>query len=142
MCPGLYGLMAYYLLFPALTQLGISQENAYNVAHLTVFILLFFLTIIALGVEGRPLSWSTLRERLRFKPMDSTAWKWTIPFLVLYLVLGLVLNMLAQFVYEVVGFSPPQGYPSYKHPISNFEFTRPTIFRQPNISLEATGDSA
>ena len=107
MCPGLYGLMAYYLLFPALTQLGISQENAYNVAHLTVFILLFFLTIIALGVEGRPLSWSTLRERLRFKPMDSTAWKWTIPFLVLYLVLGLVLNMLAQFVYEVVGFSPP-----------------------------------
>jgi membrane protease YdiL (CAAX protease family) len=116
--PALYGVFAYYLLFPSLTQLGVSQENAYNTAHLTVFILLFILTIIALRVEGWPLSRVTLRERLRFKRMDSTAWKWTISFLLLYLVLGLVLNMLAQFVYEIVGFWPPDA----DIPLTNIPF--------------------
>jgi membrane protease YdiL (CAAX protease family) len=118
MGPGLYGLVAYYILFPSLTRLGISQENAYNAAHLTVFTLLFLLTIIALRVEGWPLSWSTLRERLRFRRMDSTAWKWTILFLVLYLVLGLILNMLVQFVYEIVGFYPPDA----DIPLTNIPF--------------------
>jgi membrane protease YdiL (CAAX protease family) len=118
MGPGLYGVIAYYILFPSLTRLGISQENAYNTAHLTVFILLFLLTIIALRVDGWPLSWATLRERLRFKRMDTTAWKWTIPFLLLYLVLGLVLNMLAQLVYENVGFWPPDA----DIPLTNIPF--------------------
>ena len=116
--PGLYGLIAYYLLFPALTQLGISQEDAYNTSHLTVFILLFLLIIIALRVEGRPLSWATLRDRLRFKRMDSTAWKWTISFLLLYLVLGLILNTLAQFVYEFLNFWPPDA----DIPLTNIPF--------------------
>jgi len=56
-----------------------------------------------------PLSRATLRTRLRFQRMDSAAWKWTIPFLVLYLVLGLLLNMLGQFVYEIVDFLPPDA---------------------------------
>ena len=118
MGPALYGVFAYYLLFPSLTRLGVSEENAYNTAHLTVFILLFILTIIALRVEGWTLSWATLRERLRFKRMDATAWKWTISFLLLYLVLGLVLNMLAQFVYEIVGFWPPDA----EIPLTNIPF--------------------
>jgi len=116
--PALYGVLAYYLIFPFLTRLGFSQENAYNTAHLTVFILLLILTIIALRVEGWPLNRATLRERLRFKPMDSAAWKWTISFLLLYLVLGLVLNMLAQFVYEIVGFWPPDA----DIPLTNIPF--------------------
>jgi len=118
MGPGLYGIIAYYVLFPSLTQLGISQENAYNTAHLTVFILLFLLTIIALRIEGWPLSWETLKERLRFKRMDSTAWKWTLSFLLLYLMLGLVLNTLAQFVYEFFGFWPPDA----DIPLTNIPF--------------------
>ena len=116
--PGLYGVIAYYLLFPALTRLGISQENAYNTSHLTVFILLFLLIIIALRVEGWPLNWATLRERLRFKPMDSSAWKWTISFLLLYLVLGLVLSTLAQFMYELLNFWPPDA----DIPLTNIPF--------------------
>ena len=116
--PGLYGVIAYYLLFPSLIRLGVTRENAYNTAHLTVFILLFILIFIALRVEGWPLSWATLRERLRFKRMDSTAWKWTLSFLVLYLVLGLVLNILAQFVYEILGFWPPDA----DIPLTNIPF--------------------
>jgi membrane protease YdiL (CAAX protease family) len=107
--PALYGLIAYYLVFPSLTRLGVSQENAYHTVHLTVFILLFLLTITALRLEGLPLSRATLAGRLRFKRMDSAAWKWTISFGVLYLVLGLLLQMLAQYVYEIVGFWPPDA---------------------------------
>ena len=39
--PGLYALFALYVLFPSLVRLGMSEENAYNTAHLTVFIGLF-----------------------------------------------------------------------------------------------------
>ena len=118
MGPGLYGLIAYYVLFPALVQSGISHENAYNTTHLSVFVLLFLLTIIALRIEGWPLSWATLRDRLRFKRMDSTAWKWTLSFLLLYLVLGFLLNMLAQFMYEALGFWPPDA----DIPLTNIPF--------------------
>ncbi|HEY42803.1 MAG TPA: CPBP family intramembrane metalloprotease [Anaerolineae bacterium] len=109
MIPGLYGLFAQYVLLPSIVRLGISEENAYNAVHLTVFIGLFLATILALRVEGWPLRWTSIKERLRIKRMDSTAWKWTLPFLVLYLVLGFLLNMLAQFVYEQLGFWPPDA---------------------------------
>jgi membrane protease YdiL (CAAX protease family) len=118
MGPGLYGVFAFYVLFPYLTNMGLSQENAYNTAHLTVFILLFLLTIIALRVDGWPLNWATLRERLRFRRMDSTAWKWTLSFMFLYLVLGLLLNIFAQFVYEILDFWPPDA----DIPLTNIPF--------------------
>jgi len=107
MIPGLYGLFAQYVLLPSIVRLGISEENAYNAVHLTVFIGLFLATILALRVEGWPLRWTSIKERLRIKRMDSTAWKWTLPFMVLYLVLGFLLNTFAQFVYEQLGFWPP-----------------------------------
>ncbi|HEY47893.1 MAG TPA: CPBP family intramembrane metalloprotease [Anaerolineae bacterium] len=107
MIPGLYGLFAQYVLMPSIVQLGMSEEYAYNAVHLTVFIGLFVATILALRVEGWPLSWISIKERLRIKRMDSTAWKWTLPFMVLYLVLGFLLNTFAQFVYEQLGFWPP-----------------------------------
>jgi len=116
--PGLYAVLAHYVLFPSLTRVGISEENAYNTAHLTVFIVLFFAIIIALRVEGWRFSWATLKERLRFKRMDSIAWKWTFSFMVLYLLLGFLLNILAQFVYENLGFWPPDA----DIPLTNIPF--------------------
>lgn len=118
MIPGLYGLFAQYVLFPVMVRRGISDEIAYNTVHLTVFIGLFFATILALRVEGWPLRWTSIKERLRIKRMDSTAWKWTLPFLVLYLVLGFLLNILAQFVYEQLGFWPTDA----DIPLSNIPF--------------------
>jgi membrane protease YdiL (CAAX protease family) len=116
--PGLYGLLAITFLFPSLIRVGISEENAYNSAHLSGFILLFLVTIIALRVEGCSFRWAALKERLRIKRMDSTAWKWTIAFLVLYLLLGLLLNILAQFIYEKLGFWPSDA----DIPLTNIAF--------------------
>lgn len=107
--PGLYGVIALYVIFPSIVRLGISEENAYNTAHLTAFIGLLFATIIAIRLEGFPLRWASMKERLRIKRMDSTDWKWMFPFLVLYLLFGFLLNILAQFVYEKLGFWPPDA---------------------------------
>jgi membrane protease YdiL (CAAX protease family) len=107
--PGLYGVFARYVLLPYAVRLGISEESAYNTAHLTVFLGLLVATIVALRVEGWPLTWATMKERLRLRRMDPTAWRWTLLFLVLYLVLGFLLNLLAQFVYEQLGFWPPDA---------------------------------
>lgn len=106
MLPGMYAVFAQYVIFPMLVRLGISEENAYNTAHLTMFIGLFLATILALRLEGWPLKWGAIKERLRIRSMDSTTWKWTLLFLVLYLFLGFLLNILAQFVYELMGFWP------------------------------------
>jgi membrane protease YdiL (CAAX protease family) len=107
--PGLYGVLAYYVLMPLLEKLGMSQENAYSTTHLSVFALLFLLTALALRNEGQPLTAATLRDRLRFRRMNATDWKWTAGFLVPYLLLGLGLNTLAQSIYQHAGFRPPDA---------------------------------
>jgi membrane protease YdiL (CAAX protease family) len=107
--PGLYGVFAKYLVFPFLVRLGMTEESAYNTVHLSVFIGLFFATIFALQVDGWALQRSSIKERLRIKPMDSATWKLTLVFLILYLFTGLLLNILTQFVYEQLDFWPPDA---------------------------------
>ena len=109
MVPGLYGLLASTFLMPYLQELGFGQEAAYNTVHLTVFLLLFLGTYLVLLKEGRLTSWSSIKERLRLNPMDSATWKLTLLFMFLYLLLGFLLNLLAQFVYEKIGFWPPDA---------------------------------
>jgi membrane protease YdiL (CAAX protease family) len=116
--PGLYGIFAQYSLFPLLTRIGMSEEYAYNTAHLSVFLLLVLCTFTALRLEGWQINWSTIRDRLRFKGMDASAWKWTIPFILLYLLAGLLLNMLAGFVYQKLAFRPPDA----EVPLTNIPF--------------------
>jgi len=58
-----------------------TGEFAYGTQMLTVFLLLFIASIIALRRDGWSLSWTTVRDRLRIRRMDSTAWKWTLSFL-------------------------------------------------------------
>jgi membrane protease YdiL (CAAX protease family) len=118
MGPGLYGLIASLYLTSALTKMGFSEENAYNIVMLSVFLLLFILTFIALRTEGRSINLATLRERLRFRGMDSRAWKWTISFLLLYLLLGFILNIVVQFVYDKLNFWPPDA----DIPLTNIPF--------------------
>jgi membrane protease YdiL (CAAX protease family) len=107
--PGLYGVFAFYVLFPLLVQFGMPEEFAYGTQMLTVFLLLIIATIVGLRRDGWSFSWSTVRERLRIKRMDSTAWKWTLIFLILSLLTGFLLNELGLYVFEKVGFWPPDA---------------------------------
>lgn len=116
--PGLYGVFAFYVLFPLLIRFGMPEEFALGTQMLSVFLLLFIATIIALRRDGWSLNWATVRDRLRIKRMDSTAWKWTLIFLFLNLLLGYLLNLFALFVFEKLGFWPPGG----DEPITNIPF--------------------
>jgi len=107
--PGLYGFFAFYVLFPLLVRLGMPEEFAYGTQMLSVFLLLFIATIISLRKDGWSLSWATVRDRLRIKGMDTTSWKWTLAFLFLSLLLGFLLNMLGQYIFEKTGFWPPDA---------------------------------
>jgi membrane protease YdiL (CAAX protease family) len=117
--PGLFGVFAFYVLLPMLVRLGMPEEFAYGTQMIAVFLLLFLVTIIGLRREGWSLSWATVRERLRIKRMDSTAWKWTLSFLLLYLLGGYLLNSLAVLFYEKIGFWP---LPDADIPLTNIPF--------------------
>ena len=116
--PGLYGVFAFFVLFPLLMRFGMPEEIAYGTQMLSVFLLLFIATIIGLRRDGWSLNWAMVRDRLRIKRMDSTAWKWTLSFLFLSLLLGFLLNMVGLFVYEKLGFWPPDA----DIPLTNIPF--------------------
>ena len=107
--PGLIGALAQYALLPAMVRLGLSEENAYNTAHLLVFVGLLIATVLALRAEGKPLKWASVRKRLRLERLDARGWMWTLVFTVLYLALGFLLSIAAQAVYGRLGFWPPDA---------------------------------
>ncbi|HEY71602.1 MAG TPA: CPBP family intramembrane metalloprotease [Anaerolineae bacterium] len=116
--PGLYGVFAFYVLFPILVRWGMPEEFAYGTQMLSVFLLLILAAIIGLRNDGWSLHWETAQDRLRIKGMDGTAWKWTLIFLFLSLLLGFLLNMLGQFVFEKIGFTAPDA----DIPLTNIPF--------------------
>lgn len=116
--PGLYGVFSFYVLMPYLIRLGFSAEIAYGTQMLSVFSLLLIATAIGLRRDNWPLTWATARDRLRIKRMDSKAWKWTLIFIFLNLLLGYLLNLLGLFVFEKLDFLPPDA----DIPLTNIPF--------------------
>jgi membrane protease YdiL (CAAX protease family) len=118
MIPALFGVGAHYVLAPYLVQTGVSQENAYNSALLLVFVGLLLAVLWALRREGWPLKWASMKERLRLEPMTGKAWRWTLLFLLLYLLLSYGLGNLAGMVYGYFQFWPPDA----DVPLTNIPF--------------------
>ena len=119
MIPALFALVAQYILWPYLVRIGLSAENAYNSAHFFVFVGLLLATLTALRLEGWPLKWAPVKERLRLGAMTWKQWKWTLLFLFLYLLLSYLLSILALIVYEYFRFWPPDA----DVPLTNIPFT-------------------
>jgi membrane protease YdiL (CAAX protease family) len=118
MIPALFALFAQNTLWPYLVRAGLSLENAYNSAHLLVFIGLLFAVLTALRLEGREPKWTVLKERLRLRAMTRKQWKWTLLFLFAYILLGYLLGNLAVIVYEYYRFWPPDA----DVPLTNIPF--------------------
>ncbi len=116
--PGLYGVFAFYVLLPMLMRWGMAEEFAYGTQMLSVFLLLILVAIIGLRRDGWDLNWATMRDRLRIKGMDATAWKWTLVFLFLSLLLAFLFNTLGQIVFDQIGFVPPDA----DIPLTNIPF--------------------
>lgn len=90
----------------------------YNSAHLLVFVGLLLAALTALRLEGWPLKWALVKERLRLGAMTWKQWKWTLLFLFLYLLLSYLLSILALIVYEYFRFWPPDA----DVPLTNIPF--------------------
>ena len=116
--PGLYGVFGFYVLLPMLVRWGMPEEYAYGTQMLSVFLLLILVAIIGLRSDGWSLNWATMRDRLRIKGMDATAWKWTLVFLFLSLLLAFLFNTLGQIVFDQIGFVPPDA----DIPLTNIPF--------------------
>ena len=122
--PGLYGVFAFYVLFPYLIRLGMPEEFAYGTQMLSVFLLLIIATVIGLRRDGWSLTWETARVRLRIKRMDSKAWKWTLIFVFLNLLFGYLFNLLGLFVFEKLDYLPPNA----NIPLTNIPFLVLVLF--------------
>jgi membrane protease YdiL (CAAX protease family) len=122
--PGLYGVFAFYVLYPYLLRLGMQAEFAYGTQMLSVFLLLLIATVIGLRKDGWSLSWEMARDRLRIKSMDSKAWKWTLLLLFLNLLSGYLINFLGLLVYEKLDFLPPDS----NIPLTNIPFLVLVLF--------------
>jgi hypothetical protein len=88
--------MAFYVVLPVLRRAGFSWFATFNLVLALPTALLGVAAIGAGRLEGSPLKWLALRERLRLAAPDSATWLWTLA--------------LSAFMYRPVGQRPhPRG---------------------------------
>jgi len=97
---------------------GASEENAYHIQALVVFVSLLIASLMAYVVEGNSLDWSSFRHRFRLYNMSGRVWKWTLGGLLAQILLSLVAESFALQIFSLLDFRPPEIIPS--DPITNF----------------------
>jgi len=115
--PTLLAILCQYILWPFFMDIGASEENAYYFQALVVFVFLLIASLVAYVVEGNSLNWLSFRHRFRLFRLDRIGWKWTFGGLITGLLLSLVATVLANQVYNILKFTPPDIFPS--GPITN-----------------------
>ena len=115
--PALLAVLCQYFLWPLLMGVGASEENAYHIQALVVFVSLLIASLVAYVVEGNSLNWSSFRHRFRLYNMSRRVWKWTLGGLLAQILLSLVAESLALQIFCLLDFRPPEIFPS--DPITN-----------------------
>jgi membrane protease YdiL (CAAX protease family) len=110
--PTLLAVLCQYFFWPFLMGIGVSEENAYHLQSLVVFVSLLIASLVAYVVEGNSLDWSSFRRRFRLFRLDIRGWKWTFGGLFTQILLSLVATVLASQVYNILKFTPPDVSPS------------------------------
>jgi len=124
--PALLAVLAQYFLWPFFMIVGASEEIAYNLQALVVFLFLLIASVVAYVVEGNSLDWSSFRYRFRLFDMGRREWKWTSGGLVTQALLSVLASVLALQLYGFLDFDPPAIYPS--GPITNFPLMAFVLF--------------
>jgi len=115
--PAVLGILCTYLLWPFFMSIGVSEENAYHLQALVVFVFLLIASLVAYVFEGNSLDWSDFKNRFRLFNMNRGEWMWTFGGLLTQILISLVANSLAIQIFSYLDFSPPEIYPS--GPITN-----------------------
>ena len=110
--PTLVAAAGQYVLWPFFMGAGVSEEIAYHYQALVVFTFLLSAALVAYMNEGNPIDWSSFRRRFRIFGLDKGGLKWTFGGLLTVLPLSLVATVLANQVYDILKFTPPDIFPS------------------------------
>jgi len=94
--PALVFVLSVYYLIPYFMAQGITEFMSYSLSLLIPLIVMFIASLIALRVEGYPLTWNSMKERFRLRRMDRTDWKWTIVSLIIMFVGAGIFGVLGQ----------------------------------------------
>jgi membrane protease YdiL (CAAX protease family) len=110
--PALVAVAGQYMLYPFFMSVGMAEETAYHYQALVVFTILLSAALVAYVIEGNPLDWSSFRRRFRLFGLDSREWKWTFGGLLTQILLSLAATVLANQIYNILKFTPPDISPS------------------------------
>jgi membrane protease YdiL (CAAX protease family) len=109
--PTLAAAIGQYFLYPFLSSLELSYEDAYHYQMLAVFTFLLIAAIVVYILEGNPLEWSSIRHRFRLYGLDLIGLKWSFAGIIIQAVLAIVSTIFAVQVYDFLNFTPPDIFP-------------------------------
>ncbi len=75
--PAIVFVLSVYYLIPFFMDQGITEFMSYSLSLLIPLIMMLIASLIALRMEGTPLTWAAIQDRFRLKKMDKTDWVWT-----------------------------------------------------------------
>jgi membrane protease YdiL (CAAX protease family) len=88
--PAMIFIFCVYVLIPFFMNQGLTEFMSYSVALLIPLILMLIASLVALRLEGYPVTWASVQERFRLRKMDRTDWIWTVvSFIVMMLGAGI-----------------------------------------------------
>jgi membrane protease YdiL (CAAX protease family) len=109
--PALLAALGQYVLYPFLSSLKLSYEDAYHYQMLLVFTFLLIAAIVAYILEGNSLEWSSIKHRFRLHGLDQIGLKWTLGGIVAQVALSVVSTIIAIQVYDFLDFTSPDIFP-------------------------------
>jgi membrane protease YdiL (CAAX protease family) len=123
--PALLFVAGFWVLMPWFIRQGILPYYAYLLGLGIPLALLLLLSLVWLHLEGRDVSWATLKARFRLRPMDRKAWLWSVGALLAGSVVGTsLLSQLSRFLI-VQGVIPvPATIPAF---MSSTSLTDPMV---------------
>ncbi|MEO8357446.1 MAG: CPBP family intramembrane glutamic endopeptidase [Chloroflexota bacterium] len=75
--PAIVFVLSVYYLIPFFMDQGITEFMSYSLSLLMPLIMMLIASLIALRMEGYPVTWAAIKDRFRLKKMDKTDWVWT-----------------------------------------------------------------
>jgi membrane protease YdiL (CAAX protease family) len=117
--PALLFVAGFWVLMPWLIQRGMLPYYAYMLGLGIPLALLLLLSLLWLRVEGREITWATVKSRFRLQRMDGKAWLWSLGALVAGSIVGFALfGQLSHALIELGAIPIPAAIPAFMDPTS------------------------
>jgi membrane protease YdiL (CAAX protease family) len=94
--PALVFVICVYFLIPLFMQQGMTEFMSYSLSLLIPLILMLIASLVALKLEGYPITWHSIKERFRLRKMDRTDWLWTIVSFIVMMIGAGIFGVLGQ----------------------------------------------